>query len=228
MHEDRNVVFSAMHRTGLLPVIPHADLYSWQNIIDVCYHCGIRVIEFRDGLSGKGAGLFKELVAYSSQYPGFYFGVNTIQIKNAGEYIQGGASFITSSFMKEEMARVAGDGGIPWIPGCSSTVELDAASRLGASGVSLLPGSFSANEFEKLQRDYPHLGFIPSAGIRIKDHALKEWTRAGILCVRMSSQVFALNTIVKDWIKIEQNILSVISTIKSVRKVGAGHALPAH
>ena len=228
MHEHKNTVFSAMQRTGLLPVIPHADLYSWQNIIDVCYHCGIRVIEFRDGLAGKGTELFKELVSYARQYPDFYFGVNTIQRKNAAIYIQGGASFITSSFMKEDMALVASDSGVSWIPGCSSTVELEAASRLGASVVSLLPGSFSDNELEKLQRDYSQLEFIPSSGIRIKDHTLKEWTRAGVLCVRMDSQVFALNTVVKDWIKIERNILSVISTIKTARKVGAGHALPAH
>lgn len=227
MHDDKKAVFSAMHHTGILPSVPYADLYSWQNIIDVCFHCGIRVIEFRDGITGKGAELFKELVTYASQYPGFYLGVNTIQKKNARLYIQGGASFITSSFMKEDMARVASEDKVKWIPGCSSTVDLDVASRLGAMAVSLLPGAFSVSELEPLQRDYPHLEFIPSSGIRIKAHTLKEWTRAGVLCVRMDSQVFALNSIVKDWVRIEQNILSVISTIKSVRKVGEGHALPS-
>jgi 2-dehydro-3-deoxyphosphogluconate aldolase / (4S)-4-hydroxy-2-oxoglutarate aldolase len=227
MHRVGNTVFSAMQQTGILPVIPSADVYSWQNIIDICYRRGIRAIEFRDALTGKGVDLFVELVAYATQYPGFYFGVNTIQRNIAVKYIQGGASFITSSFMKEDLAAIALHKGVPWIPGCCSTVELDAASRLGASVVSLLPGGFSVNELAWLQREYPHLNYIPSAGIRIQDHALKEWVRAGAVCVRMSSQVFALNTVVKDWAKIEQNILSLISTIKMVRKVRISNASPA-
>lgn len=216
-----NKLLVAMENTGLLPVVPNTDFYSWQGIVDICYHCGIRVLEFRDALTGRGVELFSELVAYARQYPDFYIGVNTIRGKIAEKYIQGGASFITSSFLREDMADVANRNGVIWIPGCSAAVEVATAQQLGATVVSLLPGACTPFALKSLQNDFPDLSFIPSTGIVMKDQVMQQWLTAGVLCIRMSTQLFSSQDLsVKDWTKVERNILSVISAIETVR-VGA-------
>ena len=214
----KNKLLLALENTGLLPVIPNTDFYSWQGIIDICYHCGIRVIEFRDALTGRGVELFTELVTYARQSPDFHIGVNTIHGKIAEKYIQGGASFITSSFLREDMAEVAHRNDVLWIPGCSSSVEVAAARQLGAPVVSLLPGACTPLALKSLQNEFHDISFIPSTGIVMKDQVMQQWLKAGVLCVRMGTQLFSSQDLSgKDWTKVERNILSVISAIKTVR-----------
>ena len=217
-HPDR-MVFQALSKTGLLPLVPSSDLYCWYKLIDIMYHSGVRVIEYRDALSGRGVELFTELIRYASRYPDFYIGVNTIQEKLARQYVQGGASFITSTFLKEEMAEVAQCHDVPWIPGCSSRIEVERARELGASAVSLLPGMCSPLRVTEIKEQHPGLSFIPSTGVIMKEQAIKDWVRSGVLCIRMSHQLFSARDLaVKDWAAVEQNILSVISAIKTVRR----------
>jgi 2-dehydro-3-deoxyphosphogluconate aldolase/(4S)-4-hydroxy-2-oxoglutarate aldolase len=213
-------VFSALFRQGILPVLPQADIYTQKKLLDVFAEAGVAVIEYRDAITGRRVDVFHELVAHAAQYPEFHIGGNTIQKKIAEKFIQGGASFITSTFMKDDMAEASHRNDVPWIPGCSSSVDIERASALGAAAISLLPWSWTSSDVATINRHYPHLGVIPSTGMVMNNSAKKEWIKAGALCIRVDKQVLTPQDItVKDWNKIKRSILSVISMIRTVRTV---------
>ncbi|HYF67461.1 MAG TPA: hypothetical protein VD884_04960 [Ohtaekwangia sp.] len=218
MNNFNQVLLAALGQTSLLPVFRFADAFTWQQTIDVCYACGIRTLEYTEGLTHRKISFYKELFHHTRQYPDLHLGFNTINAKQAAHFCGEGAAFIASSFLHDDMASLSQTYAIPWIPGCNSEEDIISAKQQGASIISLLPGSFMPADVGSLKIKFPDLHFIPSSGIMMNNHSIGEWLKAGALCIRMSKKLFPYEDVaVKDWEKLKRNMNAVLNQIKMLK-----------
>lgn len=218
MNNFNELLAVTLSQTSLLPVFRFTDALTWQQTIDVCYSCGIRVLEYSEGVTPRKISFYKELFSHARQYPDLRLGFNTINAKQAAHFCGEGADFIASSFLHGDMATLSQVYSIPWIPGCNSEDDILCAQQQGASIISLLPGNFLPGDVGSLRIKFPLIHFIPSSGIMMNNHSVGEWLKAGALCIRMSKKIFPYEDVaVKDWEKLKRNINIVLNQIKRLK-----------
>lgn len=219
MTTHQNTITQSLENTGVLPVFKHADLYVWQHIVDLCYACGIRVMEFRDVRENRGLKIFPYITDYCSQYPDFNLGVNTMQnAQRASAYLKAGASYISSPFLREDMAEACSRYEALWIPGCNTLTDVSKAHALGAKVVSVLPGDYASSHLGAIRSDFPMMHLIPSSGNDLQRDNLTAWINAGVLCIRMEARLFPnVLVAVRDWSTLKRGILSELSSVRAMR-----------
>ncbi len=215
-----------MKQIGVVPVFYHPDVDVLLNVVDLSYRCGLRVFEFMHQRDNKGPRLFNYISERVHAYPGIILGAGTVLDAQMTErYIQVGAHFIASPFLRPEMAEVCHQQGALWMPGCTTITDIERAKSLGASVIGILPGNILGSDFIlSVKREHPDLEFIPSGITDLNEIALAKWFEAGSLCVKLSSPLFPKEAIaLKDWGLIEKvifahlkNIAKIKSTVKSV------------
>jgi 2-dehydro-3-deoxyphosphogluconate aldolase/(4S)-4-hydroxy-2-oxoglutarate aldolase len=115
-------------------------------------------------------------------------------------YIDAGAQFIASPFLRPEMGKICHERKILWMPGCTTKSDIAWAKTLGATVIGLLPANILGPEFlQSVKREYPDLQFIPS-GIWISiPVCLPNGTKQVTLSETGSSFVPKDAITVKDW-----------------------------
>ena len=117
---------------GVVPVFYHPDVDVLMQVVDISYRCGLRVFEFMHQRDNKGIRLFNFINERIHHYPGLILGVGTVLDAVMTErYIQVGAQFIASPFLRPEMGDVCRERNILWIPGCTTTSDINWAKSLG-------------------------------------------------------------------------------------------------
>lgn len=209
-----------LRKTGLIPVFSHLEVDLLVKIVMLSYNCGARVFEFTHLRDNRGLRLFQYLTEQRHLYPELTLGVGTVLDATMTErYLNAGAEFIASPFMRPDMAEVCQRYGKLWMPGCSAVPEILQAKALGATVITVLPGNILGPEFiAPIAREYPALHFVPSGGIDVSAANLLKWFEANTLCVKLNTSLFPKEYIsVRDWPKIESNILAVMKTIRQVK-----------
>lgn len=205
---------------GFLPVFYHADVNTILQAIRISYQCGVRAFEFLHQRDNRGLRMFTWLVEQTSDLKDLLLGAGTVlDGVMTDRYIQAGAHFIASPFLRQDMAEVCKRTNTLWIPGCASQQDINTAHELGAKAVMLLPGNVLGPDFlRKAVIDYHGLNFVPSGGIIANEENLRQWLFAGALGVRLNDPLFEREAItIKDWSRIENNIRNVIRTIQRLR-----------
>ncbi len=215
-----------MKQIGVIPVFYHPDVDVLMQIVDVSYRCGLRVFEFMHQRDNKGPRLFNYIKERSHIYPGLILGAGTVLDATMTErYIQVGAEFIASPFLRPEMAEACNQHGALWMPGCTSLDDIEKSKSLGASVIGVLPGNILGSDFiAMVKREHPDLNFIPSGITDLHESALRKWYEAGSMCIKLSAPLFPKDAItLKDWGLIEKvifahlkNIAKIKSTVKPV------------
>jgi 2-dehydro-3-deoxyphosphogluconate aldolase/(4S)-4-hydroxy-2-oxoglutarate aldolase len=215
-----------MQQIGVVPVFYHPDVDVLMHVVDITYRCGLRVFEFMHQRDNKGPRLFNYISERAHLYPGILLGAGTVLDEVMTErYIQVGAQFIASPFLRPEMAKVCHHHGTLWVPGCTTIIDIERARSLGASVIGVLPGNILGPEFlASVKRAYPDIEFIPSGITDLHDASLTKWFEAGSLCIKLGPPLFPKEAIaLKDWGLIEKvifahlkNIARIKSAIKSV------------
>lgn len=224
MSSDKKDYIIEMKRIGIVPVFYHPDVDVLMQVVDVSYRAGLRVFEFMHQRDNKGPRLFNYMKERTSQYPGLTLGAGTVLDDVMTErYIQAGAQFIASPFLRPEMAKVCHDNDVLWMPGCTTAEDIGKAKSLDASVIGILPGNILGADFvATVKRAYPDLEFIPSGIADLHETALAKWFEAGSLCIKLSAPLFPKEAVtLRDWGMIEKVIfahLKNISKIKSTLK----------
>jgi 2-dehydro-3-deoxyphosphogluconate aldolase/(4S)-4-hydroxy-2-oxoglutarate aldolase len=224
MSTTKQDVIDQMRQIGVVPVFYHPDVDVLMQIIDISYNCGLRVFEFMHQRDNKGIRLFNYINERMRNYPGMILGAGTVLDAIMTErYIQVGAKFIASPFLRPEMAEVCNQHEILWIPGCTTTSDINWAKSLGANVIGVLPANILGSEFiQSVKREYRDLEFIPSGITDLHPAVLSKWFEAGSLCLKLGAPFFPKEAItLKDWGIIEKGIfghLKNISKIKSTLK----------
>lgn len=209
-----------LRKTGLIPVFSHLEVDLLLKIVTLCYNSGARVFEFSHLRDNRGLRLFQYLIEQRHLYPELTLGVGTVLDATMTErYLDAGAEFIASPFMRPDMAEVCQRYGKLWMPGCSAVPEILQAKALGATVITVLPGNILGPEFiTPVAREHPDLHFVPSGGIDVSAASLTKWFEAHTICVKLNTTLFPKELIAtRDWKSIETNLLTIMKTIRHVR-----------
>jgi 2-dehydro-3-deoxyphosphogluconate aldolase/(4S)-4-hydroxy-2-oxoglutarate aldolase len=175
-----------------IPVFYDQDPEICLSVLQACYEGGIRVFEFTN--RGEHAlANFEILLNYRNAHFGdLKLGIGTI--KNVGQaldYIRIGADFIVSPIVKAELARVAAEQEILWIPGCMTPTEISVAEELSAPLIKLFPGDTLGPGFLKAIKPlFPGLKFMPTGGVDLDKDNINSWLSAGVTALGFGSKLF--------------------------------------
>ncbi len=133
---------------GVVPVFYHPDVDVLLKIVSICYKCGLRVFEFMHQRDNRGLRYFEYLAEHSNQFPDLTLGVGTVLDAVMTErYINSGARFIASPFLRPDMAAVCQQYDTIWMPGCTTLAEIEKAKMLGATVINVLSGNVLGPDF---------------------------------------------------------------------------------
>lgn len=213
---------STMMETWIIPVFYHSDVDTARKVLKACYDGGIRVFEFTN--RGDFAHeVFAELNKYAiRELPDLVMGVGTVvDAGTASLYIQLGANFIVSPFIKDEMARACNARKVPWIPGCGTLTEIARAEELGAEIVKIFPATqVGGPEFvAAVKGPCPWTRIMPTGGVEPTESNLKAWFQAGAACVGMGSKLITKDILSKnDFEGLKNKVSETLSLVANLRQ----------
>jgi 2-dehydro-3-deoxyphosphogluconate aldolase / (4S)-4-hydroxy-2-oxoglutarate aldolase len=215
----QQIIFQ-MRQIGVVPIFYHPDVDVLMHVVEISYKSGLRVFEFMHQRDNKGPRLFNYIRERVQNYPEIILGAGTVLDDTMTErYIQAGAQFIASPFLRPEMAEVCQLQNILWMPGCTTVADISSAKSLGASVIGVLPGNILGPEFiQSVKKEYPDLEFIPSGILDLHAAALSKWFEAGSLCIKLSAPLFPKDAIaIKDWTLVEKSVVDHLRNISKIR-----------
>jgi 2-dehydro-3-deoxyphosphogluconate aldolase/(4S)-4-hydroxy-2-oxoglutarate aldolase len=89
-----------------------------------------------------------------------------------------------------EVAAVAKEAGLPWIPGCMTPTEIYQAQLLGAPVIKLFPANILKPEFlRSIFTLFIGQRFIPTGGVDIDEKNIRDWFQSGVAAVGMGNKL---------------------------------------
>jgi 2-dehydro-3-deoxyphosphogluconate aldolase/(4S)-4-hydroxy-2-oxoglutarate aldolase len=220
----KKAVMFKIRSSGVVPVFYHADVDVLLRIVSICYKCGFRAFEFMHQRDNRGLRYFEHLVERASQFPDLTLGVGTVLDAVMTErYINAGARFIASPFLRPDMGAVCQQYDIIWMPGCTSIPDVENAKALGATVINVLSGNVLGPDFISLvMKSHTDVPLIASGISDLREIILRKWFEAGVLGIKLGSQIFTKDHVaLKEWAAIEKNLnelLKVVNKIQSAIK----------
>jgi 2-dehydro-3-deoxyphosphogluconate aldolase/(4S)-4-hydroxy-2-oxoglutarate aldolase len=221
-------VINVIKSVGIIPVFYHPEVNTILQAIRTAYRCGARVFEFLHQRDNRGLRIFSWLVDETRAMPDLILGVGTVlDATMTDRYIKAGAQFISSPFLRKDMAEVCHRASVLWMPGCSTQTDIREARECGASIVMIIPGNVLGPDFlRRAVLEYTDLHFIPSGGVDLTEASLRSWIHSGAPAVRLGEQLFPRDAIVaQEWDKIERNVRMALEHIQKLKSPGKKNSL---
>ena len=215
----KKAVMFKIRSSGVVPVFYHPDVDVLLKVVSICYNCGLRVFEFMHQRDNRGLRYFEYLVERAAQFPDMTMGAGTVLDAVMTErYINSGAKFIASPFLRPDMAAVCQQYNIIWMPGCTSLAEIEKAKSSGAAVINILSGNVLGADFiASLARSHPDLQLLPSGLSDLREIILRKWFEAGILGIKLGSQFFTKEHIaLREWSAIEKNLTELLKVVGKI------------
>jgi 2-dehydro-3-deoxyphosphogluconate aldolase/(4S)-4-hydroxy-2-oxoglutarate aldolase len=198
MHNKEHIT-GLITENKLLPLFYNDSDEISIEILRALYDAGVRIVEYTN--RGENAlHNFKLLKKFTEEnLPGMHLGIGTIKTKKqAKKFIDAGCDFIVSPIISKEIAEIADDKKLLWIPGCMTPTEIALAEELGAEIIKIFPGNALGPAFIKSVKEvFPDLKFIPTGGVEPEENNLREWFKAGVIAVGLGSKLIS-TTMVND------------------------------
>lgn len=217
---DKKAILQSILTTGMLP------LFYWDSpgvsleVTRTLYRAGVRALEYtnRGPAALENFSFLKKQL--STEAPDMYLGIGTVKsVAEARAYVQAGADFIVAPIVNPEVAAVADQAGLPWIPGCMTPTEIYLAQQHRAPLIKIFPANILGHSFVSSIRElFPGQLFMPTGGVEIDRQNLRDWFRAGVCAVGMGSKLIS-----KEVLKGEQyedlynNTIIALDLIKAVK-----------
>ncbi|HEV2478307.1 MAG TPA: bifunctional 4-hydroxy-2-oxoglutarate aldolase/2-dehydro-3-deoxy-phosphogluconate aldolase, partial [Puia sp.] len=150
----------------------------------------------------------------AAEAPDLYLGIGTIKsAADAKAFIKAGADFLIAPIVNPEVAAVAAEGDMLWIPGCMTPTEIYRAQELKAAAIKIFPANIVGPEFISSIRElFPDQVFIPTGGVEIDEDNVRSWFKAGVKAVGFGSRLIS-----KDILKTENYDLLYENTLEALR-----------
>lgn len=186
-----HTILTLLQKQKVLPLFYHADAEVCKGVVEALYHGGIRLIEFTNRGS-EALARFTELSSLCKQsYPDMRLAVGTIASgKDAKDFIKAGADVLISPFWDDEVAVVAKNAGVLWIPGCMTPTEIHHAVQEGIQLIKLFPGNVLGPGFvEAILPLFPGIHFVVTGGVDATAVSVKQWLNAGVVAAGLGSKL---------------------------------------
>ena len=204
---------------GLLPLFFYPDAAVSLEVIRTLYKAGVRVVEYTNRGKESLDNFINIKKIQRKTMPGMHLGVGTIRtIEDAEAFISAGADFLVSPIMNAEVAKVADEQKMLWIPGCMTPTEIFVAQQYHAPLIKLFPGNVVGPGFMDAIRDiFPGQLFMPTGGVDLNHENINAWFRAGVCAVGMGSKLISKHVLenclyeqlYNDTIKVREIIQSI-------------------
>ena len=214
-------VLATINREGVVPVFYNADIGVTKEVARRLVAGGISTIEFTN--RGDGAvRVFAELIGWARQeLPELVVGVGTVtQAPTAGHVIDIGANFVFAPNLSPDVATVCNERNIPYVPGCGTLSEIQAAYRLGCDMVKLFPADAIGGPayLKAVRAPCPWVRAVPTGGVEPTVESLKAWYDAGAPAVGMGSKLLTKDLIAGgDWDGLERKVAETVAAVAAAR-----------
>ncbi|WP_345954146.1 bifunctional 4-hydroxy-2-oxoglutarate aldolase/2-dehydro-3-deoxy-phosphogluconate aldolase [Mucilaginibacter sp. PAMB04168] len=191
--KSKQEVLDSIIAQGMLPLFFYADAQVSVEITRTLYKAGVRVFEY----TNRGAAAldnFKQLKELQqNEMPNLHLGIGTIKSADeADAFINAGADFLVSPIVNPEVAKMAHDRNMLWIPGCMTPTEIYTAQCNDAALIKLFPANILGPSFlssiKELFRDQL---FMPTGGVEMEAENIATWFKAGVCAVGMGSKLIS-------------------------------------
>ena len=217
--EKKDELMKRIVEQGILPLYFYKDPDVSIEILKALYNAGIRIIEYTNRGEAALSNFKKMREVCDTELKGMYLGIGTIKNgEMAQTFIDAGADFIICPGLVEEVAKVADENNMLWIPGCMTPTEIIRAESLGAKMIKLFPGNILGPEFmSAIKTLFPDLLFMPTGGVDLDKENIAAWMKAGVCAVGMGSKLISKQLLEqKDYAKIEELAKETLNIIKSI------------
>jgi 2-dehydro-3-deoxyphosphogluconate aldolase/(4S)-4-hydroxy-2-oxoglutarate aldolase len=213
-----HITLTLLQKQKVLPLFYHADAEVCKGVVEALYHGGIRLIEFTNRGS-EALSRFTELSSLCKQlYPEMRLAVGTIASgKDAEDFINAGADVLISPFWDDEVAVVAKNAGVLWIPGCMTPTEIHHAVQEGIQLIKLFPGNLLGTGFvEAIRPLFPNVHFVVTGGVDATADSVKQWLNAGIVAAGLGSKLITGEVMQqKQFSVLQEKVSLLLSTLGS-------------
>ncbi|HEY4062915.1 MAG TPA: bifunctional 4-hydroxy-2-oxoglutarate aldolase/2-dehydro-3-deoxy-phosphogluconate aldolase [Puia sp.] len=214
--KDKKVILQSILDKGILPLFYCDSPAVSLEVIRTLYKGGIRALEYtnRGGAALENFTFLKKTV--TEEMPDLALGIGTIKTAaEARAFIETGADFIVAPIVHPEVAAIADQAGLLWIPGCMTPTEIAFAQTLKAPLIKIFPANILGPEFVSSIRElFPGQLFIPTGGVEIEEGNIRAWFKAGVCAVGMGSRLIS-----KEVLKNEQYDLLYKNTVIALEMV---------
>lgn len=216
---NKQAVVEGILKQRMLPLFFYEDIEVSIQTTKILYKAGIRVLEY----TNRGDAALKNFAALKAlqqnEMPGMHLGIGTIKTtKEAEDFIAAGADFIVSPIINPEVAQIADENEMLWIPGCMTPTEIFTAQQHKAPVIKIFPANILGPEFIASIKDlFRGQLFIPTGGVELEKDNIHTWFKAGVCAVGMGSKMITRQILEqKLYDQLYINTLKAIELVHSV------------
>jgi 2-dehydro-3-deoxyphosphogluconate aldolase/(4S)-4-hydroxy-2-oxoglutarate aldolase len=205
----------------ILPLYFDADQATSLGIVKALYDAGIRAVEY----TNRGAAALENFKAMKqlrdAEMPGLEIGIGTI--KNAADaraFAEAGVDYLISPGLVPEVAAVAKEYELLYVPGCMTPTEIIQAENMGIQFVKLFPGNILGPGFvDAIRSLFPTMHFMPTGGVELEEGNLRAWFKSGVSAVGLGSKLLTKELIAaKDYSTITKLAKEAIAIVAGIKK----------
>jgi 2-dehydro-3-deoxyphosphogluconate aldolase/(4S)-4-hydroxy-2-oxoglutarate aldolase len=216
----KNELLQLIPQQGILPLFFHKEAEVSIQVLKALYNAGIRAVEYTNRGEAAIANfkLMKQLC--ESEMKDLYLGIGTMKnAEMAKTFIDAGADYLICPGWVPEVAEVADQHDMLWVPGCMTPSEIIAAENKGARMIKLFPGNVLGPGFMSAIKElFPQLLFMPTGGVELDRDNIAGWFKAGVCAVGMGSKLITKPLLeAKQYDQITQATREVMAIIKSIQ-----------
>ena len=216
----KNELLQLIPQQGILPLFFHKEAEVSIQVLKALYNAGIRAVEYTNRGEAALANfkLMKQLC--ESEMKDLYLGIGTMKnAEMAKTFIDAGADYLICPGWVPEVAEVADQHDMLWVPGCMTPSEIIAAENKGARMIKLFPGNVLGPGFMSAIKElFPQLLFMPTGGVELDRDNIAGWFKAGVCAVGMGSKLITKPLLeAKQYNQITQATREVMAIIKSIQ-----------
>ena len=213
---NKKIILQSILDQGILPLFYWESAEVSVEVTRTLYKAGVRALEYtnRGHKALENFAILKK--TFAAEAPDLYLGIGTIKTADeARDFISAGADFIVAPIVNPEVAAVAAQKDMLWIPGCMTPTEIHQAQQLKAAVIKIFPANILGPEFVSSIRElFPGQLFIPTGGVELNKANIDAWFKAGVCAVGMGSKLIS-----KDILKNEQYDILYKHTVTALELV---------
>ncbi|RXK87248.1 bifunctional 4-hydroxy-2-oxoglutarate aldolase/2-dehydro-3-deoxy-phosphogluconate aldolase [Filimonas effusa] len=204
----------------ILPLYFEADQTTSLEILKALYNAGVRAVEY----TNRGAAALENFKAMKklrdAELPGLEIGIGTIKnATDARAFAEAGVDYLISPGLVPEVAEVAKEYELLYVPGCMTPTEVIQAENMGIRFVKLFPGNILGPGFvDAIKSLFPSMFFMPTGGVELEEANLQAWFKSGVSAVGMGSKLVTKDIIKnKKYDELATLTKQVIQTVQSFK-----------